>query len=57
MATPFPRLTPPQFASPAKPAVLLIRAVKPSYTIGTLCEMCAKSSKKLFENIEFYHEI
>jgi hypothetical protein len=42
MATPFPRLTPPQFASPAKPAVLLIRAVKSSYTTGTLYDMVAK---------------
>jgi hypothetical protein len=37
-----PRLTPPQFASPAKPTVLLIRAVKPSFTTGTLYEITAK---------------
>jgi len=38
----FPSLIPAQFASPAKPAVLLIRAIKPSYTAGTLYEIRAK---------------
>jgi len=47
MASPFPRLTPAQFASPAKPSVLLIRAVKPSPTAGTLCERQAKLVGKL----------
>jgi hypothetical protein len=51
MATPFPRLTPPQFASPAKPAVLLIRAVKSSYTTGTLCAICENLKKSKYAKI------
>jgi hypothetical protein len=42
MATLFPRLTSAQFASPSKPTVLLIRAVKPSPTAGTLCAIVPK---------------
>jgi hypothetical protein len=30
-------ITPAQFVSPAKPAVLLIRAAKPAHTAGTIC--------------------
>jgi hypothetical protein len=35
---PFPRLTPAQFASPDLATQALIRAGKPSYTAGTLCD-------------------
>jgi hypothetical protein len=39
---PFPRLTPAQFASPGLASQALIRAGKPSYTVGTLCEIKTK---------------
>jgi len=36
MASPFPRLTPPQFASPGLATQALIRAGKPSFTTGNV---------------------
>jgi len=42
MASPFPRLTPPQFASPGLATQVLIRAGKPSFTTGTLCAILAE---------------
>jgi len=39
MAAPFPRLTPPQFASPGLASQALIRAGKPSFTTGTLSDI------------------
>jgi hypothetical protein len=47
MATPFPRLTPPHFASPGLATQALIRAGKTSYTAGTLCEMPAEMVVKI----------
>jgi hypothetical protein len=35
MASPFPRLTPPQFGNPGLATQALIRVAKPSYTTGT----------------------
>jgi hypothetical protein len=53
MASPFPRLTPPQFGNPGLATQALIRVAKPSYTTGTLGEMYAKIFRNIFnKNME-----
>ena len=55
MATPFPRLTAPQFASPSLAPQALIRAGKPSFTTGTLSEIIfGKINRNILTNKPIY---